>query len=201
MDRHGAFRQFVYLSLLIGFPILIYIMLHFCIYCPTAWLLGRHISAISASALCLTIGLLVLIYFQANRSGNIEIKSIPAALRSNDTSVRIAALKTIRQKKLDVADFPSYPQLLKSPHARERYWLAVAMATSRSRKSYLDLLNFLEDNNTNVRSMAFHSLGARNNREAIQPILEKIKISQDWYAQLYAYRALRSLGWKQKKLH
>jgi HEAT repeat protein len=146
------------------------------------------------------IGLLVLIYFQANRSGNIEIRSIPEALKSNRTSVRIAALKTIRQEKLDVTDFRSYHRLLKSPHAQERYWLAAAMATGRSQESYSDLLNLLEDNNTNVRSMAFDSLGRRNNRQAIKTILEKIRISEDWYAQLYAYRALRSLGWKQKKL-
>jgi hypothetical protein len=40
----------------------------------------------------------------------------------------------------------------------------------------------------------------RNNRRAIKPILEKIKISHDWYDQLYAYKALRFLGWKQEKL-
>jgi HEAT repeat protein len=74
------------------------------------------------------------------------------------------------------------------------------MAVGRSRQSYLDLLKLLEDENTNVRSMAFHSLGVRKNRQAVKPIMEKIRISRDWYAQLYAYRALRSLGWKQKKL-
>ncbi len=72
------------------------------------------------------------------------------------------------------------------------------MAVGRSQQSYKDLLKILEDKNTNVRCMAFHSLGLRNNRQAVKPILEKIRISRDWYAQLYAYRALRSLGWKQK---
>ena len=32
-DRHGAFRQFTYLSLLIGFPLLVYVLLHFVLYC------------------------------------------------------------------------------------------------------------------------------------------------------------------------
>ena len=199
-DRHGAFRQFAFLSLLIGFPVLIYVLLHFTIYCLTARFLSRKHSAISASVLCLVAGLLVLVYFQANRSGNNRIDDIPEALKSKDMSIRIAALKSIRQKKLDVADYRSYPQLLKSPHPQERYWLAVAMAVGRSRQSYLDLLKLLEDENTNVRSMAFHSLGVRKNRQAVKPIMEKIRISRDWYAQLYAYRALRSLGWKQKKL-
>jgi hypothetical protein len=199
-DRHGAFRQFTYLSLLIGFPVLIYIVLNFVLYCLAALFLSRKNSAITASVLCLMAGLLVLIYFQANRSGNIRIKNIPDALESNNLSVRIAALKHIQQKKLDVVDYRSYPRLLKSPHPQERYWLAVAMAVGRSQDSYMDLLKFLEDKNSNVRSMAFHSLSVRNNRQAVKPILEKIRISHDWYDQLYAYRSLRSLGWKQKIL-
>jgi hypothetical protein len=199
-DRHGALRQFTYLSLLIGFPVLIYIVLHFVLYCLTAWFLSRKSSSLTASMLCLIIGLLVLIYFQANKSSNIQIKNIPEALESENLSIRIAALKSLPQKKLDIADYRSYPRLLKSPHPRERYWLVVAMAVSRSQESFMDLLKFLEDKNTNVRCMTFHSLGLLNNRQAIKPILEKIKLSHDWYAQLYAYKALRSLGWKQKKL-
>jgi hypothetical protein len=199
-DRHGAFRQFTYLSLLIGFPVLIYAILHFVLYCLTALFLRRKSSAITASILCLMIGLLTLIYFQANRSRHIQIKNIPDALESKSLSVRIAALKFIQQKKLDIAGYRSYPRLLKSPHSQERYWLAVAMAVSRRQESFMDLLAFLEDKNTNVRTMTLHSLGVRNNRQAIKPILEKIKTSHDWYDQLYAYKALRSLGWKQKKL-
>ena len=170
-DRHGAFRQFVFLSLLIGFPVLTYIILHFVFYCLAAVFLGRKNSALLASVLCLVTGLLVLVYFQANRSGNIRIESIPEALKSNHMPVRIAALKSIQQKKLDVADYRPYPDLLKSPHPQERYWLAVAMAVGRSQQSYQDLLKLLEDKNTNVRSMAFHSLGVRNNRQAVKPIL------------------------------
>jgi hypothetical protein len=198
-DRHGAFRQFTYLSLLIGFPVLIYIILHFIFYYLAALFLGRNSSSISASMLCLLIGLLVLVYFQAHRSRNIQIKSISQALASENLSTRIAALKSIRQNKLAVADYRAYPRLLKSPDPRERYWLVLAMAVNRSHQSFTDLLKFSEDKNINVRCMAFHSLGLHNNRQAIEPILREIKISRDWYAQLYAYKALRSLGWKQKK--
>jgi len=199
-DRHGAFRQFTYLSLLIGFPVLIYMILHFVLYYLTALFLSRKSSSLTASILCLMIGLLVLGYFHANRSSTNQIKDIPQALASGNLSLRIAALKSIQQKKLDITDYRSYRQLRKSPHPQERYWLVIALAVSRSQKSFTELLKFLEDKNTNVRSMAFHSLGLQNNRQAIKPILEKIKISHDWYAQLYAYKALRSLGWKQKRL-
>ena len=48
--------------------------------------------------------------------------------------------------------------------------------------------------------MAFYSLGLRQNASAIKPILKRIKMSDNWYSQMYAYNALRSLGWKQPKL-
>ena len=198
-DRNGAFRQFTYLSLLIGFPVMIYIFLHFMIYYLTALFLGQKSSALIASLLCLMIGVLVLVYFQSNRSSKIQLKDIDAALNSKTLSVRIAAIKLIRQNKLDIAGYRSYPELLQSSHPQERYWLAVAMAVSRSQKTFNDLLDFLDDKNINVRTMAFQSLGIRHNRQAIEPILEKMRTSPDWYAQFYAYRALRSLGWKQKK--
>ena len=199
-DRHGAFRQFTYLSLVVGFPILIYIFLHFLIYYLAALFFDQKNAAIIASLICLMIGIIALVYFQSNRSSHIQIKNINEALNSKNLSVRIAALKLAQQKQLDIADYPSYPELLQSPHPRERYWLAVAMAVSRSQKTFRDLLDVLDDKNTNVRCMAFQSLGIRNNRQAIRPILEKIRTSSDWYDQLYAYGALRSLGWKQKKL-
>jgi len=47
--------------------------------------------------------------------------------------------------------------------------------------------------------MALYALGLRRDPRAIRPILDKIENSEDWYCQLYAYKALRSIGWKQTK--
>lgn len=200
MDRNGAFRQFTFVSLLIGFPVLVYTLAHFVIYYLLAFFLSQKRAAIVASVLCLLIGIIVLVYFQTNRSHNIQDKNIADALDSEILSERIAALKFIQQKKMDIAAYRSYPGMLNSPYPQERYWLAAAMAFSKNPKSFSDLLLLLDDNNINVRCMAFNSLGAQKNRRAIKPIVDKIKLSHDWYSQSYAYRALRSLGWKQKKL-
>jgi HEAT repeat protein len=142
----------------------------------------------------------VLVYFQFNRSGNVNFKELSQALESENWQTRVAALKTIQQEKLEVADYSAYPRLLKSRVPQERYWLVKTLAFSRRSGTYNDLLTFLNDKNTNVRCMAFYSLGLRQNPSAIKPILERIKISDNWYSQMYAYNALRSLGWKQTKL-
>jgi len=118
-------------------------------------------------------------------------------LESENWQTRVAALKTIQQEKLEIADYRVYPQLLKSRTPQERYWLARTLAFSRRSGTYEDLLTFLNEKNTNVRCMAFYSLGLRRNRSAIKPILARLKISDNWYSQTYAYNALRSLGWKQ----
>ena len=200
-DRHTVFRQITFLSILIGFPVLIYIVVHTIFYGLGAIFLNRAGAAVAASAACLLIGVIVLIYFQANRSTNIQIGDISEALKSENVYARIAALKIIERKKLEIAGYREYQLLLKSRTPQERYWFVRTLAVSRRPATFFDLLTFINDQNINVRSMAFYSLGLRNNRAAIGPILEKIKASRDWYTQMYAYKALRTLGWMQAKSH
>jgi len=198
-DRYAAFRQFTFLFLLMGFPVLIYMVFHAVFYYLFLLFLERKTAALTASMICFLIGFIVFVYFQSNRSGNIRIKNISEALKSDDLHTRVAALKIIQQKRLEISGYRAYPILLKSRIPTERYWLVRTLSVSRRSGTYLDLFSFINDNNTNVRSMAYYSLGLRKNPRAIRPILEKIEISDDWYSQMYAYKALRALGWKQTK--
>ena len=198
IDRNASFRQLTFLSLLLGFPVLIYVLIH-AVLCHLFFLFfDVETSALAASSSCLLIGMAVLVYFHFNRSGSIDVENISQALEAENWQTRVAALKSIQQEKLEIADYKAYPRLLNSRIPQERYWLARALAYSRQSGTYEDLLNYLNDNNTNVRCMAFYSLGLRQNPDAIKPILARIRISDNWYSQMYAYKALRSLGWKQK---
>jgi hypothetical protein len=199
IDRYAAFRQFTFLSLLVGFPVLIYVFFHAVFYYPMTILLNRKAAALTASMMCLLTGVIVLIYFQSNRSSHIQIQNISEALRSENLPTRIAALKIVQRKKLEISDYRVYPLLYKSQIPQERYWFVRTLAVSRRPGTFRDLLTFINDKNTNVRSMAFYSLGLRKNPGAIRPILKKIEASQDWYTQMYAYKALRALGWNQTK--
>jgi len=200
-DRHAIFRQLTFLSLLIGFPVSLYIFMHAAFYYLGYFIIGRNTSAWTASIICLAVGLSVLIYFQSNRSRGIAVQDISQSLSSNHWQTRVAALKLIAQKKLEIAGYPSYPLLQKDLLPRERYWLVRTLAFSQRPETFRDLLKFLNDDNLNVRTMALYSLGLRRDPRAIRPILKKIKASDSWYDQMYAYKALRSLGWKQKRSH
>jgi HEAT repeat protein len=199
-DCWAIFRQITFLSLLMGFPLLIYLLLHAVFYYPLMLILDRHKAAWAASTLCLLIGISVFVSFSSNRVSESQIGDLSSALKSEKWQLRIAALKVIDQKKMEVADFQAYPLLLDSRFCQERYWLVKTLAHSRRPETFRDLLTFLNDENSNVRSIAFHSLGQRQNSQAVRPILEKIATADSWYCQMYAYNALRSLGWKQTKL-
>jgi hypothetical protein len=55
----------------------------------------------------------------------------------------------------------------------------------------------MDDPHPNVVCQAFYALGARGQRMAIHPIMERLVRTNHWYAQWYGYRALRRLGWYQ----
>jgi len=74
------------------------------------------------------------------------------------------------------------------------------LGVSREPETFKDLLAFLDDPHPNVVSMAFYALGQRGNRRVVNELIKRIATSDDWYNQWYAYKALRSLRWKQTKL-
>jgi hypothetical protein len=199
IDRQGFFRQFTYRSLVIGLPLALYILLHALIRLLCCFFLDARASSLIASILCLIVGLSILIPFQHMRGTDIKLKDVPKALSSESWQERVAALKIIERKGLEVSRFQPYPRLLKSPHIAERYWLLRALAVSRRPQTYRDILAFLDDPHPNVVSMAFYGLGRRGDRRAVREILSRIKTSDHWYNQWYAYKALRALGWKQRK--
>ena len=198
-DRNAFFRQFSFFSLVIGLPLVLYLLLHALISFLCSFFLGVRTSSLIASVLCLIAGLSILIPFHYMRGTDINLKDVSQALASQSWQEQVAALKIIERKGLEVSSFQPYPKLLASPHIPARYWLARALAVSRRPETYRNLLALLDDPHPNVVSMAFYGLGQRGDRRAISEILTRIKSSDHWYNQWYAYKALRALGWKQRK--
>jgi len=197
-DRHGFFRHFTFYSLVMGLPLTLYLLLHALIRLLCCFFLDVRISSLIASILCLIVGLSILIPFQHMRWSDIKLKDVPQVLASKSWQERVAALKIIERKGLEVSSFRPYPRLLASSHIAERYWLVRGLGVSRRPETYRDLLAFLDDPHPNVVSMAFHGLGRRGDSRGVSEILTRIKTSDHWYNQWYAYKALRGLAWKQR---
>ena len=196
-DDHSFFRKFTFIFLLMGLPIAVYVIWHAFIAIVLSFFLRIKTASVIASGTCFVICLILFISFHLNRGRAVSIDDLPEALKSDRWQKRVAALKLIDEKKLEIRNFQAYPKLLVSTHKSERYWFIKTLGNSQSTATYQDLLSFLDDTDRNVLTMTFYALGQRGNRHAISQIINKIETSTDWYSQWYAYRALRSLGWKQ----
>ena len=196
-DRNFFFRKFTFFCLLTGFPLILYIILYVLFYLVLCIFMGSKKSTAIASILCLSIGtvILCLLYFGGRKT--IDTGNLSEAMESGRWRERVAALKVVERKGMEIGNFRAYKKMLKSPYIPERYWLAKAMSKSRKPETYSELLALLNDPNQNVVCMAFYALGERKNSGAAGEIIKRIEASGDWYSQQYAYRALRSLRWKQ----
>jgi hypothetical protein len=199
VDTNSLFRYLVLLSLLGGFPLLLYIILYAVLNRIIGWLGFGEWSKRVASILCLLLGLMAFFQFKATNEYSINPKEVGEALKSESWPYRTAALKLIEEKNLEIGAYRSYRGLLASPHVLERTWLARALGKSRMPSTVKDLVTLADDPWPNVACMALQALGNRRDRKSIPFILERIKSSDHWYTASYAYRALKAMGWKQKK--
>lgn len=196
-DTASPFRAFILFSLLVSLPLVLYAVCFSLFFLISSFVLSPKVSSWTASVLCLFLG--SALFFYITGSATEESSDLARALASDRWETRVAALKLIEQKRLDVADFEPYPRLMRSPHAAERYWVARALGFSKQTNAFKDLLGFLDDPSAGVVSMAFYALGQRKDSRAVPEILKRIETSGSWYNQWYAYRALRNKGWKQDR--
>jgi hypothetical protein len=199
-DRHSFFRKFTLLSLLVGFPISLYVFVFSLFRFIFSFFHVLKNASAYASILCFIIGIGLLVPFYYMGEKKINVKNVAKALESENSVERVEALKIINQRRTEIGNYKAYQNLLKSSHVPELYWLMKGLGMSRKSETYHDLLTFLDNPHPNVVCMALYALGRRGEKSAIKKILEKIKTSDHWYSQWYAYRALRTLGWKQRKL-
>lgn len=197
-DRYAPFRKMTFFGLLLGFPILLYML----VYGLTQKILSRFTKADRAvwmtSALCAVIGVLLFLPMLGARPLEITRGELNAALASDHWPRRVAALRYFDTHNIDMARYPAYQKILASPLVAERYWLARALAKSRAASTYSDLFILLNDPHPNVICQVFYALGERGRKSAIGPIQKKLEHLNHWYAQWYGYRALRKLGWHQR---
>ena len=202
-DRYRPLRRMTLYGLLLGFPILLFVGVYTVVRIGMELLFIRgfgysEVHATFAAALvCLIIGIALYWPMHTGSMGPVPNKNLPDALTADAWPMRVAALRHIEKQGLDLADYPQYKTFLTSKMPVERYWLARALAVSRSPSTFTDLVSLVEDRHPNVRCQVYYALGKRGYRRAIQTIKAKMFVSDHWYTQWYGYRALRRLGWHQ----
>ena len=198
VDRHVFFRQATIFCLVLGFPVVLYVMVFALVRFVLSFLVGATPSSVAAATICFSIGLALLLPLSCAKTRMVDPSNLSEALNSESRQHRVAALKTIVRQRLEIWDLQACRRLPASPHISERLWLARAFGLSRHPETYQLLLTLLDDPCPNVVCKAFYALGQRGDRRAEKEIMKRIERSDHWYSQLYAYKALRQLGWRQE---
>jgi hypothetical protein len=200
-DRFASFRAVAFYGVLLAFPAAIYFLLFALLRMLCGVAAGGRWAEAVAAAVCLLIGFAALAYLHIGREDPPPPGASRAALESDRWQRRVAGLRAVRGRNLDIRSIPGYAAMLRSPYPQERCWLAHALAASPDPEASADLIRLLDDPQINVRTMALEALGRRRDPRAVNPILRLLKTSAEWYDQLYAYHALRALRWDQTRLH
>ena len=200
-DTNSLLRQLTFIGLLFGLPLAVYVIIHGLISMLAGFFINSRKASVIASIFCFAICIILLFAFQLNRSRDLATQNLSEALSSKDWQARVAALKIIDEKGLEINQFKTYPEFLTSSHIAERYWLVRTLGNSKSPATYKYLLNFLNDPHPNIVTMALYAIGKRGDRDMIDDIIQIITTTDNWYIQWYAYKALRSIGWRQTKLN
>lgn len=196
-DAWPFFRVFTYYGVLLAFPMALYCLVLAGLRLLAGIVAGDRRADILCAAACLAIGLGLLAFFHSGRQPPPPAEDLSRALGSASWQTRVAALRETRDRRFDVCSHPAYAGILNSPHPQERYWLARSLATSASPAASAGVARLLDDPHINVRTQAVEASAQRRERDAVREILKRLQASRDWYFQLYAYRALRTLGWNQ----
>ena len=199
-DRSAFLRTFTFFGILLAFPILIYSGFFGILRLLTGLFLQPSRATLFSSILCFIIGALLLVPVYQGDRRPVDDWDLATALDAADWRDRVAALKRIEQLQLEITAYPSYQKSIASRHLPERYWLAHALGSSKEDHTIDDLFTLLGDPQPNVVCQALYALGNRGGdkrSDIIAKILKKIRSTDSWYVQRYAYLALRSLGWRQ----
>ncbi|MBW1989921.1 MAG: HEAT repeat domain-containing protein, partial [Deltaproteobacteria bacterium] len=195
-DTHGGVRTLTHYALLFGFPLFLYLAgfamvegVLLCLRVPGA--------TAAAAVACLAIGLLALVPvtrvaadFQAGEAPALAAKDSPARL--------VAGIKGYVENNQTICSLGFYHALVAHPDPAVRYWTARALRTSPCPQTLDDLVALAGDPHRNVQCKALESLGYRGGPRARDTVLHVLRASDDWYVQMYAYRAARRLGWRQE---
>ena len=198
-DHHVFFRLITFYGLLIGFPLVLYIFIHAIFRHLISLSLPAKTASVSATVLCFIAGLSLLFIVHTGKGTAIEKEDISKALASERWQDQVSALRTIAGSRLGLDQQIIAATLVHSPHIPVRYWLAEALAGDRNQDTLKWVIDLLSDSHPNVVCKALSTLGKRGNHSVLETIRETIERSDNWYVQWYAYKALRALGWKQKR--
>jgi hypothetical protein len=195
-DRNGPFRLITFAGILVGFPVMLYLGVFALVEGVLRRIAGRYATAATA-IVCLLIGGALFYPLAAAPAVDASVANARTVWQEGTLAGRISVLKLAVRHNMDPLQFPGADDLAESTHLSERYWFARALGGSRSDRGFELLKWMMNDDNPLVICQVCYAFGRINNPDAVPLLLRYVREGYHWYAQRYAYAALKALGWIQ----
>jgi hypothetical protein len=196
VDRNGPFRLLTLAGILVGFPVMLYLMVFAVVEKLLSYALGRHAAVVTA-VVCLAIGGALFYPLAAAPKAGATAANARTLWQEGSLAGRVSVLKLATEKGMDPLQYPSAGTLADSALLVERYWLARSLASARSEDGFDLLEQMMQDPSPLVICQVSYALGQMGTPRAIPMMLGYVQNGGYWYAQRYAYAALKRLGWTQ----
>jgi hypothetical protein len=196
-DRNRRFRKLTLTCLLIGFPLVLYSFTFSLVVALPSLLFPVRLADVIATFFCIAIGIILLAPVYQGHAAAKTSRNPIADLASPSYATRIAALRRACENKQDIVAEAAKRALETSPYIAERYWLARSLAYANGSQAPAMLQHLAGDPASIVACQALWAMGQRKNQALIPKIIDRINTTPGWYIQMYAYNALRTLGWVQ----
>ncbi|BBO80511.1 hypothetical protein DSCO28_10770 [Desulfosarcina ovata subsp. sediminis] len=199
LDNNRMLRIITLACLRVGFPLMLFGLLFSLMGALPNLYLSVAVSDIIAACLCIAIGSTLLAPVYRGHTAMAAATATDTGLSVSSRAIRIAALRKACEERQDITLAARKADLQNSPDVAERYWLARSLAYSHHPQAVAMLDRLSRDPSPIVVCQALWAMGERKNRKAIPQILDRLSKEPHWYVQMYAYRALRRLGWVQPR--
>jgi hypothetical protein len=193
------FRPLTLIGLLLGFPLVLFsfffsgLRLLISLFLPVAG------ADLITALLCIALGVILLAPVYRGQRNAVPAADPAGALSAPALLTRIDALRQAYYNHRDIAAEAHRLKLVDSPHIAVRYWLARSLAYAEAPPAPAMLQTLAGDAVSIVACQALWAMGERGDPAAVPKIIARIDASPHWYIQMYAYRALRKLGWIQPR--
>jgi len=200
-DTNQLFRYCIFLSLIIGAPLIIYIIFMNLLFSSMQMIKIADIykEFIILSIICLGLFFLI-IQIPSKIDSDIKLEEwqilFKKASKNKDWKQGIELLKSIKNFQIEKNNQIVLDWLKQTQNYALKYWLVrffVKLPKNEVPKLFYDLLKVPQQ--VNVTCQLLYVMGKQKDRKVIPKIREVVNSTHSWYIQMYGYRSLKRLGW------
>lgn len=199
-DINANFRLATIASLLGIAPLVLYLTTFALFGLVPGLFLPIRISSFLVPVLCCIFWSAAIVCLDTPSTADLNRERVVKAMAEGTRKEKIGALRYIHHNGLEITAFSGYREMLDNRDFAQRYWMVKCLGKSRHPLAMQWIVQLMQSESPYIICKAMEA-GAgqqtnRNRQGYIQALVQKLKLSSNWYVQYYAFRVAREYGWK-----